>query len=78
MMELHRVMGMVKDIYNDVEGPRTSNSYHHRFRESDEENNITGAQLRALSRNEGPIDKKLHCKGGNCSQTFTIAGRELE
>ena len=43
---------------SDVEGPRTSNSYHHRFRESREGNNITGAQLRVRSKEEGLIDKR--------------------
>lgn len=42
---------------SDVEGPRTSNSYHHRFRKSREGNNITGSQLRARSKEEGLIDK---------------------
>lgn len=42
---------------SDVEGPRANNSYHHRFRESREGNSITGAQLRARSKEEELIDK---------------------
>lgn len=54
---------------SEVEGPRTSNSYHYRFRESEERNNITAAQLRTRSRHEGPIDKSYIVKVSAVAKT---------
>lgn len=75
---MREVFAELRTSTKGIEGPRASNSYYLRFRGSREGNNITGAHLRARSREEGPFDKNCRYSIDNDSQNFAAARREPE